>query len=61
MFENQALGSLILRQNYSHLSIVPSNNSVSKIPVTAPRMGNRSTVSSPEEIEMNEWLIERIE
>jgi len=32
----------------TNLSIVPSISSVSRIPVTAPRIGNLSTVSSPE-------------
>jgi len=31
----------------TNLSIVPSISSVNRIPVTAPRMGNLSTVSSP--------------
>ena len=31
----------------TNLSTVPSISSVNRIPVTAPRMGNLSTVSSP--------------
>ena len=44
------IGCHILKKNnikQTNLSLVPSMSSVNKIPVTAPRMGNLSTVSSP--------------